>query len=271
MIKLDLFESKLLVSTDQLIIHYETYHFWHKIMSTSKARKVLRDLSESAIPLLDDDTYRPLAERIIACHGTLLTSTLLEYDDTGSESMDIVTEDATQTHDHAYDNAVENLGLAKLHRSKGISALDLPIGSVGTDEKLIDFFNCQGVLTSFFFCAILDSQRIRNLVSQREEHDDLHPLFLKRILAIGLYDKYTSKTKSVLWTKYPSIFYDEVTFNNTMFMCHIMWPPTAFNIDGLLWHRFITLSKMQLRTSMFARVCSAWSKSSATVRHCFIA
>lgn len=166
MVKLDLFESKLLT------------------MDTFTARKVLRELSESMIPLLDDEAYWPLAERIISCHGTLLTTSATSHDDDALvESMDII-EDELDTRQEEDLIVMENLGLKRQQRSKGINLLDLPIGSI-------------------------DSQKIHG-PSQEELYDDLHPQFLKRVLVEDLYQKCSSKTKAVLWTKYPSLFYDEV-------------------------------------------------------------
>lgn len=101
-------------------------------MNTFIARKVLRELSENMIPLLDDETYWPLAERIIACPGTLLTtnSTTLG-DDASAESMDII-EDERDTRQEGDLMAMENLGLTKVRRTKESNPLDLPIGSIGT-------------------------------------------------------------------------------------------------------------------------------------------
>ncbi len=173
-------------------------------MNTFTARRVLRELSENMIPLLDDETYWPLAERIIACPGTLLTtnSTTLG-DEASAESMDII-EDERDTREESDLMAMENLGLTKVRRTKESNPLDLPIGSIGTYKNHMSR-SSWGLKLSWH----ADSQKIHG-PTQEEAFDDLHPQFLKRILAADLYEKCTGNTKAVLWTKYPSIFYDEV-------------------------------------------------------------
>lgn len=109
-------------------------------MSTFTARKVLRELSESLIPLLDDETYWPLVERIIACPGTLLTTnTTMIGDDASAESMDII-EDERDTRQEDDLMAMENLGLTRARKVKEVNPLDLPIGSIGTQENYISCF-----------------------------------------------------------------------------------------------------------------------------------
>lgn len=133
MVKLDLFESKLLVSAQNRRIH-DCTDINYKTMATFTARKVLRELSESMIPLLDDEAYWPLAERIISCHGTLLTTIDTSHDDDALvESMDII-EDELDTRQEEDLIVMENLGLKRPHRSKSINFLDLPIGSIGTSQ-----------------------------------------------------------------------------------------------------------------------------------------
>lgn len=101
-------------------------------MSAFAARKVLRELSESMIPLLDDETYWPIVERIISCHGTLLTTSMTSHDDGASVvSMDII-DDERDTWQEEDLMVLENLGLKRSQRPKDGNFLDLPIGSIGT-------------------------------------------------------------------------------------------------------------------------------------------
>lgn len=188
MVKLDLFESKLLVSAQNRRIH-DCTDINYKTMATFTARKVLRELSESMIPLLDDEAYWPLAERIISCHGTLLTTSATSHDDDALvESMDII-EDELDTRQEEDLIVMENLGLKRPQRPKGINLLDLPIGSIGTFEMHLS--RCAKanavVMTNFrltkdpwsvarralrwFTSAVLETSISRRFVSEMFEQD----------------------------------------------------------------------------------------------------